>query len=51
MYNVYYINPETGELGILLEEGIDDISKYTECDNAFITVNSKYRSHYLNNAK
>lgn len=47
MYNVYYINPETGELGRLLEEGINDISKYETCDNAFITVNEKYREKYL----
>lgn len=43
MYNVYYINPETGELGSLIEEGINDTSKYDNLNNVFITVNNKYR--------
>ena len=42
MYNVYYMDPETNELGRLLLEGIDDISEYVNRDNCFITLNAVY---------
>ena len=47
MYNVYLINPETGELGRLIEECINNIDRYKDREDAFITINKAWKEKHI----